>query len=62
MGCTMVKIPFESDIKEGDIVTIYGYDEKGKLVNLNEFFTKTGLSVEETIARFGQRVTRIYHL
>ena len=62
MGCTMVKIPLESDIKEGDIVTIYGYDEKGKLINLIEFFTKTGLSVEETIARFGQRVTRIYHL
>ena len=62
MGCTMVKVPMESDIKEGDIVTIFGYDEKGKLINLIEFFTKTGLSVEETISRFGQRMTRVYHL
>ena len=62
MDCTMVKIPFESDIKEGDTVTIFGYDEKGKLLNLNEFFTKTGLSVEETISRFGHRITRVYHL
>ena len=62
MGCTMVKVPMESDIKEDDIVTIFGYDEKGKLINLIEFFTKTGLSVEETISRFGQRMTRVYHL
>ena len=62
MGCTMVRVPMESDIKEGDIVTIFGYDEKGKLINLVEFFTKTGLSVEETISRFGQRMTRVYHL
>ena len=62
MDSTMVKIPFDNDIKEGDIATIFGYDEKGNLLNYKEFFTKSGLSVEETISRFGQRITRVYHL
>ena len=62
MDSTMVKVPFDSDIKEGDIVTIFGFDEKGNPINFQEFFSKTGLSVEETISRFGQRITRVYHL
>ena len=62
MDCTMVKVPMESDIQEGDIVTIFGYDDKGDLLNCREFFCTTGISVEETISRFGQRITRIYHL
>ena len=62
MDSTMVKVPFDSDINEGDIVTVFGFDEKENLVNFKEFFTKTGLSIEETISRFGQRITRVYHL
>lgn len=62
MDCTMVKVPLESDIQEGDTLTIFGFDEKGKLLNFREFFTKTGLSVEETISRFAHRITRVYHL
>ena len=62
MDASMVKVPLDSDIKEGDIVTIFGFDEKGNPINFQEFFSKTGLSVEETISRFGQRITRVYHL
>ena len=62
MDITMVKLPLDCDIKEGDIVTIFGCDKKGHLVNFKEFFSKSGLYVEETISRLGQRITRIYHL
>ena len=62
MDCTIVKLPMESDIQEGDIVTIFGKDDNGKFVNYKEFFSKTGTPYEETICRFGHRITRIYHL
>ena len=62
MDATMVKVPMDCDVKPGDIVTIFGYDEKGELLNYQEFFSKTGLSVEETISRLGERITRVYHL
>ena len=62
MDATMVKVPMDCDVKAGDIATIFGFDEKGDLLNYQEFFSKTGLSVEETISRFGERITRVYHL
>lgn len=62
MDCSMVKVPLDSDIQEGDTVTIFGFDEKGNKVNFKEFFSSTGISVEETISRFGQRITRVYHV
>ena len=62
MDSTMVKIPLDSDIQEGDDVTIFGLDDIGNLVNHKEFLTKSGAPIGETFSRFGQRITRIYHL
>ena len=62
MDSTMVKIPLDSDIQEGDDVTIFGLDDRGNLVNHKEFLTKSGAPIGETFSRLGQRITRIYHL
>ena len=62
MDSTMVKVPLESDIQEGDEVTIFGVDERGNLVNHKEFLSKSGAPIGETFSRLGQRITRIYHL
>ena len=62
MDSTMVKIPLDSDIQEGDSVTIFGLDERGNLLNHREFLTKSGAPIGETFSRLGQRITRIYHL
>ena len=62
MDSTIVKIPLESDIQEGDCAIIFGLDEKGNLLNHKEFLTKSGAPIGETFSRLGQRVTRIYHL
>ena len=62
MDSTMVKIPLDSDIQEGDDVTIFGLDDRGNLVNHKEFLSKSGAPIGETFSRFGQRITRIYHL
>lgn len=62
MDTTIAKIPLDSDIKEGDIVTLFGYmDEGEKYLNYKEFLTKSGAPCGETFARLGQRITRIYH-
>ena len=62
MDSTMVKVPLDSDIKEGDSVTIFGLDERGNLLNHREFLMKSGAPIGETFSRLGQRITRIYHL
>ena len=62
MDSTMVKFPLESDIHEGDNVTIFGLDDRGNLLNHKEFLTKSGAPIGETFSRLGQRITRIYHL
>ena len=62
MDSTIVKIPLESDIQEGDCAVIFGLDEKGNLQNHKEFLTKSGAPIGETFSRLGQRITRIYHL
>ena len=62
MDSTMVKIPLDSDIQEGDDVTIFGLDDRGNLVNHKEFLNKSGAHIGETFSRLGQRITRIYHL
>ena len=62
MDSTMVKIPLDSNIQEGDDVTIFGLDDRGNLVNHKEFLTKSGAPIGETFSRLGQRITRIYHL
>jgi len=62
MDSTMVKIPLDSDIQEGDDVTIFGLDDRGNLVNHKEFLSKSGAPIGETFSRLGQRITRIYHL
>ena len=62
MDTTIVQIPFDSDIKEGDVVTLFGYIDDGlKYLNYKEFLTKSGAPCGETFARLGQRITRIYH-
>ena len=62
MDSTMFKIPLDSDIQEGDDVTIFGLDDRGNLVNHKEFLNKSGAPIGETFSRLGQRITRIYHL
>ena len=62
MDSTMVKVPLESDIQEGDCATIFGLDERGNLLNHKEFLSKSGAPIGETFSRLGQRITRIYHL
>jgi serine/alanine racemase len=62
MDSTMVKIPLDCDIQEGDDVTIFGLDDRGNLVNHKEFLNKSGAPIGETFSRLGQRITRIYHL
>ena len=62
MDSTMVKIPFDKDIQEGDDVIIFGLDESGNLLNHKEFLSKSGAPIGETFSRLGQRITRIYHL
>ena len=47
MDSTMVKIPLDSDIQEGDDVTIFGLDDRGNLVNHKEFLTKSGAPIGE---------------
>ena len=62
MDSTIVKIPFNSDIKAGDIVTLFGFiDDEEKYLNYKEFLTKSGAPCGETFSRLGQRITRIYH-
>jgi alanine racemase len=62
MDSTIVKIPLESDIKEGDIATLFGYIDDGeKHLNHKEFLTKSGAPCGETFSRLGQRITRICH-
>ena len=63
MDNTIVKIPFESDIEEGDIVTLFGYVEGNeKHLNHKEFLSKSGSPIGETFSRLGERITRICHL
>ena len=63
MDNTIVKIPFDSDIKEGDIVIIFGYNNNGvEHMNHKEFLSKSGSPIGETFSRLGQRITRIFHL
>ena len=63
MDNTIIKIPSDSDIKEGDIATLFGYTDDGdKHLNHKEFLTKSGAPIGETFSRLGQRITRICHL
>lgn len=63
MDNSIVKIPFESDIKENDIATLFGYiDDDENHLNHKEYLTKSGSPIGETFSRLGQRITRIYHL
>lgn len=63
MDNTIVKIPFDSNIEEGDIATLFGYvDDQEKHLNHKEFLTKSGAPIGETFSRLGSRITRICHL
>ena len=54
MDSTIVKIPFDSNIEEGDIATLFGYaDDEEKHLNHKEFLTKSGAPIGETFSRFG---------
>ena len=62
MDTSMVEIPFDSDIKEGDIVTLFGYADDGeKHLNYKEYLNKSGTHYGEIFSKLGRRVTRIYH-
>ena len=63
MDNTIVKIPFDSDIEEGDIATLFGYvKNNGKHLNHKEFLSKSGSPIGETYSRLSERITRICHL
>lgn len=63
MDNTIVKIPYDSDIVEGDIATIFGYiDNDDEHLNHKEFLSKSGAPIGETFSRLGARITRICHL
>ena len=63
MDSTIVKIPLDSDIQEGDIAILFGYaDDKEEHLNHKEFLSKSGAPIGETFARLGKRISRIYHL
>ena len=63
MDNTIIKIPFDSDIGEGDTATLFGYADDGdNHLNHKEFLTKSGAPIGETFSRLGQRITRICHL
>ena len=61
MDNTIVKIPFDSDIEEGDIATLFGYIDGEEHLNHKEFLTKSGAPIGETFARLGARIKRICH-
>ena len=62
MDCSIIKIPIDLTINAEDVVTIFGYDNKGNYLNLDEFILKSDSTFEEIIARLGKRITRLYHL
>ena len=62
MDNTIVKIPFDSDIKEGDTVILFGYNNGEEHMNHKEFLNKSGSPIGETFSRLGQRITRVFHL
>ena len=63
MYCAIGKIPFDSDIQENDIVTLFGYiDDEKNHFNHKEFLMKSGAPLGETLVRLGQRITRTYYL
>ena len=63
MDNTIVKIPFDSDIEEGDTATLFGYiDDRDEHYNHKEFLSKSGSPIGETFSRLGKRITRICHL
>ena len=63
MDNTIIKIPFDSNIEEGDTATLFGYTDDGEEhLNHKEFLTKSGAPIGETFSRLGQRITRICHL
>ncbi len=61
MDMCMANIPFDSNIKEGDIVTIYGW-VNGKYVGFYEFGEKCGTGAHELLTKLPTRVQRIYHV
>ena len=62
MDCSIIKIPIDLTINAEDVVTIFGYDNKGNYLNLDEFILKSDSTFEEIIARLSKRITRLYHL
>lgn len=62
MDTTIIKISLSCNIKENDIVLLFGYSEDGKeYLNFKEFIDKSGSTIGEALSRLGQRITRIYH-
>ena len=63
MDNTIVKIPFDSNIEEGDIANLFGYvDDQEKHLNHKEFLNKNRAPIGETFSRLGSRITRICYL
>lgn len=57
------KIPLESGIKKGDIVTIFEYNNDGEeYLNMEEYILKSGSPIGEVFSRLDSRIIRIYHL
>ena len=62
MDCSIIKIPLDVTIKVGDTVTIFGYNNKGNYLNLDEFILRNCLSIQEISSRLSKRIKKLYHL
>lgn len=61
MDCSIIKIPLDVSIIAGETVTIFGYNNEGNYLNLDEFILKNCLSVEEISSRLSKRIEKLYH-
>lgn len=61
MDQTMIDVTNIEDIKEGDIVTLFGEDGD-KYIPVNQLSELSGTITNETLSCIGSRVKRVYHL
>lgn len=61
MDQTMIDVSDIDDVKEGDIVTLFGEDG-GNYIPVNQLSQLSGTITNETLSCIGSRVERVYHL
>ena len=61
MDQTMIDVSNIDNVKEGDIVTLFGQDGENYLP-VNQLSKLSGTITNETLSCIGSRVERVYHL